>query len=77
MQITQIVSGAREFARAKTVAVLAIAGAAVSSAMAAGVDVTTTTTDLADVKTAVLAIGVAVLSIVVGIKLYKWVKQAL
>lgn len=43
----------------------------------AAIDVTATTTDLADVKTAVLAIGVAVLAIVVGIKLYKWVKQAL
>lgn len=49
---------------------------AVSAANAA-VDVTSTVSDLGDVKTAVASIGVAVLAIAVGIKLYKWVKSAL
>lgn len=57
---------------------LAVAGAMVATGVAnAAIDVTTVTTDLGDVKTAVIAIGVAVLSIAVGIKLYKWIKSAL
>jgi Inovirus Coat protein B len=51
--------------------------AVASSAAMAAVDVTATTTELGEVKTAVLAIGVVVLSIAVGIKLYKWLKSAL
>lgn len=46
-------------------------------AQTSDVDVSATVTSLGNVKTAVLSIGVAVLAIVVGIKLYKWVKQAL
>lgn len=57
-------------------------GAAASTALAASaataaVDVTATLTELGDVKTAVLSIGVAVLAIAIGIRLYKWVKAAL
>jgi transcription elongation factor len=58
----------------------ALVAAALSTqalAQSAGVDVTATVTELGTVKTAVLAIGVAVLSIAIGIKLYKWVKAAL
>jgi hypothetical protein len=46
-------------------------------AQTTGIDVSATTTELGLVKDAVIAIGVAVLSIVVGIKLYKWIKRAL
>ena len=49
----------------------------VASASNAAVDVSSTVAALADTKTAVLAIGVAVISIVVGIKLYKWITRAL
>jgi len=60
-------------AKASVAAVIAVASAAASAA----VDVSATTTELGEVKTAVLAVGVAVLSIVVGIMLYKWIKRAL
>lgn len=66
------------FSRAKALVVVALGLMfGLMQSASAAIDVTATTTDLADVKTAVLAIGVAVLAIVVGIKLYKWVKQAL
>lgn len=58
-------------------ALLAMLAPAISWAQAAAIDVTATTTELASVKTAVIAVGVAVLSIIVGIKLYKWIKRAL
>lgn len=48
-----------------------------ASAAKAAVDVSGTVTALGDAKTAVLAIGVAVIAIVVGIKLYKWITRAL
>lgn len=57
---------------------LAGVGALVAaSASHAAIDVTSVITDLGEVKTAVISIGVAVLAIAVGIKLYKWVKAAL
>ena len=43
----------------------------------AAVDVSATITELGTVTTAVISVGVAVLSIALGIKLYKWVKSAL
>jgi Zn-dependent alcohol dehydrogenase len=55
---------------------IALVSAAVTTANAA-IDVTSTTAELGEVKVAVLAIGAVVLSIIVGIKLYKWLKQAL
>lgn len=59
--------------------VVAVAGALMlaSQSMAQAVDVTASVTELGTVKTAVIAVGVAVLSIVIGIKLYKWVTRAL
>lgn len=67
------------FSRARNrVALIGVAASGlVLSTVHAAVDVTAVTTDLGDVKTAVLAIGVATLAIYVGIKLYKYVKQAL
>jgi imidazoleglycerol phosphate synthase glutamine amidotransferase subunit HisH len=43
----------------------------------AAIDVTAATGEIADAKTAVLAIGVAVFAVAVGLKLYKWLKAAL
>lgn len=43
----------------------------------AAVDVTAATTEITDSKTAVLAIGLAVFGVSVGVKLYKWLKSAL
>ncbi|TFY99003.1 major capsid protein [Ramlibacter humi] len=48
-----------------------------SPAAMAAIDTTATVGELNDVKTAVSAVGIAVLSIAVGIMLYKWVKRAL
>lgn len=61
------------YAKAAVAGCLYLAAAAASAAT----DVTATTTELSDVKVAVLAVGVAVISIVVGIKLYKWITRAL
>jgi len=47
------------------------------SAAQAAVDVTAATTEITDSKTAVLAIGLAVFGVAVGVKLYKWLKTAL
>jgi hypothetical protein len=61
------------YAKSAVAGVLAVASAAANAAA----DITATTAELTDAKTAVLAVGVAVLSIVVGIMLYKWIKRAL
>lgn len=47
------------------------------SAAQAAVDVTAASTEIADSKTAVLAIGLAVFGVSVGVKLYKWLTRAL
>jgi hypothetical protein len=47
------------------------------SAFATGPDVTAVTTAIGDAATAGASIGAAVLIMVVGIKLYKWVKGAM
>lgn len=71
------VMGAR-FMQTKAAKLVAAGGVALlASAAQATVDVSGTVTALGDVKTAVLAIGVAVISVVVGIKLYKWITRAL
>ena len=48
----------------------------ISSAHAV-LDISETTGALAEIVPAVLAIGVAVLAVVVAIKTYKWIKSAL
>lgn len=59
-----------------------------ASAMAAGlvlanlasaqaVDTTASVTEISAMKTAVLAIGAAVFTVAVGVKLYKWLRSAL
>lgn len=58
----------------------AIAGASalvVSEFAFAGVNTTAALAEIADAKTAVLAIGAAVFGVAVGIKLYKWIRRAL
>lgn len=47
------------------------------SAAQAAVDVTGATTEISDSKVAVLAIGLAVFGVSVGVKLYKWLTRAL
>lgn len=42
-----------------------------------GVDVSAATTEIASSKTAVLAVGLAVFGVALGVKLYKWIKSAL
>jgi hypothetical protein len=56
-------------------AVLAFAGL-VQTASAA-VDVTATVTEITGALTPIGLIGVAVLSVIVGIKIYKWVRRAM
>lgn len=59
-------------ARAAAAASLAVAGAA-----NAAIDVSAATTEIGDVKTGALAVGLAVFTVAVGIKLYKWLRSAL
>lgn len=57
---------------------LAAFSATATATMAhAAIDVSATVTELGEVKTAVVSIGAVVLTIYVGIKLYKWIKAAL
>lgn len=44
---------------------------------AAAQDVTAVTTEIADAATPIAAIGGAVLLVLVGIKVYKWVRRAM
>lgn len=46
-------------------------------ALAQAVDTTASVTEISAVKTAVLAIGAAVFTVAVGVKLYKWLRSAL
>lgn len=57
------------------VALGALAGTA--AANAAAVDVTAVTTDIAAQAAPIAAVGAAVLVLYVGIKAFKWVRQAL
>jgi len=63
---------------AKLVAGAGVVAGALSagSAMAAAVDTTAIVAVITDAATAAAAIGVAVLSMHYGIKLYKWIKGA-
>lgn len=46
-------------------------------ALAQAVDTTASVTEISAMKTAVLAIGAAVFTVAVGVKLYKWLRSAL
>lgn len=46
-------------------------------ALAQAVDTTASVTEISATKTAVLAIGAAVFTVAVGVKLYKWLRSAL
>lgn len=46
-------------------------------ALAQAVDTTGSVTEISAMKTAVLAIGAAVFTVAVGVKLYKWLRSAL
>ena len=61
------------YAKAAVGALVTLATAAANAA----IDVTAVETEINTVKTAVMLIGAAVLSVHVGIKLYKWIKGAL
>jgi hypothetical protein len=61
------------YAKAAVGALVTISTAAANAA----IDVAAVATEVGDVKTAVMTIGAAVLSVHVGIKLYKWIKRAL
>lgn len=54
---------------------LGLAGAAMSSQ--ASLDLTATTALIGEAATAVLAIGVAVIAVKVGVRVYKWAASAL
>ena len=51
--------------------------AAIAGASQAAVDVTSVTTAIADAGTAAATVGAAVLVMVVGIKVYKWIRGAM
>ena len=55
----------------------AVALAAMSNANAAGIDVTTVVSTITDGVTTVSSIGLAVLSLVVVIKVFKWARSAM
>lgn len=59
------------------VALASLNVAAFAQANGGGVDTTSAVTEITASKTAVLAIGLAVFGVAVGIKLYKWIKSAL
>lgn len=62
--------------RSKAAALVA-ALALVAGNAAAAVDVTATTTEIAGASAPIAAIGGAVLLVMVGIKVYKWVRRAM
>lgn len=69
MQVRNIRATVRNLS---VVALLASFGAA-----HAAIDITASTTEISEVKTAAIAVGIAVFSVALGIKLYKWLKAAL
>lgn len=75
MKTLKLVRSVADHRYAKAAVAACVALAAVSAH--AVTDITASVTELGDVKVAVLGIGVAVLSIVIGIKLYKWITRAL
>ncbi len=56
---------------------VAVSAALVSNANAAGIDVSAVTTTITDGVTTVSSIGLAVLSLVVVIKVFKWARAAM
>lgn len=56
---------------------VAVSAALVSNANAAPIDVSTVVTTITDGVTTVSAIGLAVLSLVVVVKVFKWARSAL
>lgn len=56
---------------------VAVAAALTSNANAAGIDVTPVITTITDGVTTVSSIGLAVLSLVVVIKVFKWARSAM
>ena len=56
---------------------VAVSAALVSNANAAGIDVSAVTTTITDGVTTVSSIGLAVLSLVVVIKVFKWARSAM
>lgn len=68
------------FNKVKTFALVlaaSVLGVFSAPAMAAAVDVTTVTADIAAQSAPVAAIGAAVLLLIVGIKAFKWVRRAM
>lgn len=65
--------------RANVRNMIALAAGLTLSALASAqsVDVTASVTEISGMKTAVLAIGAAVFTVAVGVKLYKWIRSAL
>lgn len=51
--------------------------AAVAGASQAAIDVTSVTTAIGDAGTAAATVGAAVLVMIVGIKVYKWIRGAM
>lgn len=69
-----------KFAQTAVVAVGFVVGGAalpVTAANAATIDTTAAIASIGDAGTATLAIGAAVFTVFVGLKLYKWLRQAL
>lgn len=62
---------------AKRYGLVAATAATMSGANAAGIDVTAVTTTITDGVTTVSSIGLAVLSLVVVIKVFKWARSAM
>lgn len=58
-------------------ALLSILTAASTGAMAAAVDVSAVVTDIGAQSASIVAIGGAVLLLIVGIKAFKWVRRAM
>lgn len=54
-----------------------LASFASPAAFAAAPDVTAVTTEIAGAATPIAAIGAAVLLVIVGIKIFKWVRRAM
>ena len=52
-------------------------GLAVSGAASAAIDVTSVTTAIGEASAPIAAIGAAVLVVIVGTRVYKWIQRAL
>lgn len=57
--------------------VAGVVAAAASASASAAVDVTAVTTEIAGAAAPIAAIGSATLLVIVGIKIYKWVRRAM